>query len=166
MTRFDTGQPEAIDCLAEWASESHEYREKVVAPFQGTPLSPYEAAQALRTNFKLADLERQIRSALERIAELEAALTPKADASRSQDAPRLMDVIAVTNEVFGTNPTIEIDEDPETAGDAFVVFSVTCAGSPSELVKRRLEWHNRVAKIPPGSSGRFRLTIYPTHESK
>ncbi len=74
--------------------------------------------------------------------------------------PRLSDVVAITEEMFGT-PEVGILCDPEDPEVTFVVFTVKCTGQSTELVEKRIEWHEKVDSIPPGSSGRFRLSILP-----
>jgi hypothetical protein len=165
------------DCISfiwdEPDSEVRIPREKRVVSQRRAPLMPREAAQVLRSNFRIGQLERQMRIAMNEIVELKEAIAANVArnanivaASNDANDPRLLDVIGVTNDLFSTNPTVEIEDDPENPGNPMVVFMVSANGSPKELVNLRVQWHKRVYAISSGSSGRFRLAIYPKHEAK
>lgn len=122
------------------------------------------AAAKIEQNVHVAELERRIATLERDNRELRCEIQRiQAHSARQQselDDPRLSDVVAVTEQMFGT-PEINVLCDPEDPDISFVVFTVKCGGEVKDIVARRIEWHDRVGAIPPGRSGRFRLSIVP-----
>jgi len=75
--------------------------------------------------------------------------------------PRLSEVVRITQEMFQMLPTVEFVQDPEDHTHTFVVFTVRARGSALDIVRQRIEWHDRVDEVPPGASGILRLSIVP-----
>jgi hypothetical protein len=73
--------------------------------------------------------------------------------------PKLTEVLELTEKMFPGKPDVSVKRDPEDPENHFIVFTVEFSGTPKDSVQRRLEWHERVGKIPPGSSGSYRLSI-------
>jgi hypothetical protein len=71
----------------------------------------------------------------------------------------LAKVFAITEELFGFVPTIEIMHDPEEEGYSWRVVNVCGRGEPKELVDRQLQWHRRVATVKRDHA--LRLSIRP-----
>ena len=130
-----------------------------------TIVTPSEAAAKIERNLRIAELERRIAALEQANRELRAEVRrihdgPAARQQIDSEDPRLSDVVAMTEEMFGT-PEINVLCDPEDPETQFVVFTVRCSGEAKDIVTRRIEWHDRVDAIPPGRSGRFRLSIVP-----
>lgn len=134
--------------------------------FAAMPLSsPAEAAAKIEYNLRIAELERRVAILESANNELRAEVhrlqnSPERQESSGADDPKLADVVALTEQMFGT-PEINVMCDPEDPSISFVVFTVKCRGEAKDIVARRIEWHDRVDAIPSGTSGRFRLSIVP-----
>lgn len=129
--------------------------------------SPQEAAARIDQNLRIGELERsvltlqrQVRALEQQLSALSGEHQPQSLSTAVTADPRLSDVVVITEEMFGT-PEINVLFDPEDAGTPIVVLTVKCGGNAKELVDKRIEWHDRVNAIPPGSSGRLRLSIVP-----
>lgn len=124
--------------------------------------TPELAAQMVRQNLRIAELERQV---YELRARARDALPQDQRAVTSVRAkeydPRLADVLRMTQELFPGAVTTEVVDDPENPDNSFVVFRVSSPDAIQDIAERRIEWHTRLRRLPPGSSGSFRLSINP-----
>lgn len=73
--------------------------------------------------------------------------------------PKLADVLSITHELFPGRVGIELMFDPEEPEEHFVVVTVSVASDATDVIKRQLDWHHRVAETSPGDSGPLRLSI-------
>ena len=73
----------------------------------------------------------------------------------------LSDVVRMTQELFSGQVSTEVMSDPESPSESWVVLSVETTGDPKELVKRRCEWHERLARQFPECVRNLRLSICP-----
>ena len=76
--------------------------------------------------------------------------------------PDTIQVLRVTEEIFG--PHIEVEElvDPADPDAGYVSFTVEMSGELEELLDAEIEWGRRVEEVLPGSLERFRLNLVPT----
>jgi hypothetical protein len=111
------------------------------------------------------ELQNQIRECQREIVELrllvEHLLSKESQPSYTGRDPRLADVVAVTQELFPGEPTIDLSRDPEDPDNPFVVITVKARADSAELLNRRFKWHDRIRDLTPGHSGSLRLTIIP-----
>ena len=75
----------------------------------------------------------------------------------AQDHQRILDY---TKRLFGTDPTVKLDVDPETSEQFFVV-SALGAGSVDELVALDDTWHRDLRKAVGELADQYRLSIHP-----
>lgn len=123
-----------------------------------TSLTDVQAQSFVHLERRVAELEcatREIQSELRHLRNSRPCQSADTD-------PRLLTVIAVTEEMFGT-PEITVMCDPEDTDTTFVVFTVRAKGENPGLIDKRIEWHERINAIPPGCSGHFRLSIVPSN---
>ncbi len=75
--------------------------------------------------------------------------------------PNLSEVVRMTEEFFSAPVSVETMSDPESPGQAWVVLTVEATGEPKELVQRRCDWHERLARQFPECVGDLSLSICP-----
>lgn len=131
----------------------------------GTAVTPENGSGTAQHEQRMMHIERRISGLEESLRELREELRYLRDSRRDNiptaAEPRFCDLVAITEQMFGT-PEVTVLRDPEDPDVDFIVFTVKCAGEPDEIVEKRIEWHNRIDRIPSGSSGRFRLSVSPT----
>ena len=84
----------------------------------------------------------------------------KIESDKSELDPRIEDVVRITAEMFGSDPIVEVDSDPEEPEFPFVVFNVKYSGNSQEVLDMRKKWHRKVRNLQPGSSS-IRLSVTP-----
>ncbi len=109
----------------------------------------------------IGELERTVHLLQNQMAVLLAERRAGCLAVPYSDDPRLAEVVAITEEMFGNRPLISLINDPEHPDVSFLVLTVRSQGDVKQIVDKRLEWHEKIDRIPPGNSGSFRLTILP-----
>ena len=75
--------------------------------------------------------------------------------------PFLSKVMALCKELFGSVATVEPMLDPTEPTDSWLCFNVAATGSHADLLKRELQWHEKVEQLTGNRTGRYRLSIYP-----
>ena len=84
---------------------------------------------------------------------------------RSEQPPktehqRIAEIFRVTKEIFGyQDVSMQLLQEPRNASDEFMVFHVYFSGDPQDAVRKRIEWHYRVAEIVPDSYF-YRISIH------
>ena len=68
-------------------------------------------------------------------------------------------LVAISQEVFATIPTTEVIFDPEEPEYRYLVLTVTWDGEPKEVIRRRLQWHDRVRCLLPDHADVIRLSV-------
>jgi hypothetical protein len=147
-----------------WLPESEACRPALAATVGKSPFHLEDAV----ARFRIGVLEREVRTLRKQLRQIRHELNRlggKGEAAiagqvREHD-PCLRDVVRITQELFPGEVGIEILSDPEAADRSLVVFNVSARGSARDIVNKRVEWHQRVAKLRPGSSGALRLSIVP-----
>lgn len=124
------------------------------------PLSPLEAKDRIEHNLRIAALEREVRELKERVQKLETEKAAARPNATDRFDPGIAEVVAITSELFGT-AQVDIDRDPEEPDSVFVVFSVKSKGDISELVEKRITWHEKIRNTQHLYSGMLRLSIAP-----
>ena len=122
--------------------------------------TPETAAQIVRQNLRIAEVERQLREVRAEIGRLAKKQGARAVHAREPD-PCLADVVGITQEMFSGKVHVELVNDPEEPEHSYVVFRTSATGEISDIVEKRIEWHRRIMQLSPGSSGSFRLSIDP-----
>ena len=89
------------------------------------------------------------------------ALSVRSEDSLAAYESRIPDILAVTQEMFEGDPTIEISRDPEDPEHPFFVVTVHWRGEARAMVDQRLAWHERISKLHSGGVGVFRLSVIP-----
>ena len=84
-----------------------------------------------------------------------------AEQDKPSTAAGLTEVIRMTQELFSSPVAVEQMSDPEAPNESWTVLSVEATGDVKELVKRRCEWHERLARQFPGHAADLRLSIGP-----
>jgi len=73
----------------------------------------------------------------------------------------LMDIVAVTAELFPGEMGLEVEREPFSTDPPFLVVRVSSTGSSSEIVEKETRWHQRIWHIPGGRELNLRLFIIP-----
>lgn len=120
--------------------------------------SPSATAEIVRQKVRLASMEFELESLRSRVKKLESTASIR---ESSVGDPKIADVVLITQEMFGGIPTIEIVSDPEDFENPSVVITVRSSEDASGVIRKHLEWHDRIVKVRPGNSGRIRLSVVP-----
>ena len=106
----------------------------------------------------------EIEALEKRVANLEHSGSPPSTVGfgvpTEEFTAQLEQVVQVTQEMFGDSDT-QIEYDPEDPVTSYVVLTVSVVGKPTDLISRRIEWHQRIRPFTPGSHGTFRLSMIP-----
>ncbi len=70
-------------------------------------------------------------------------------------------IIEVCKELFPGEVAVESMIDPSEPGDPWLSFGVVAKGEIPAILKRELEWHERVFQLTSNHSGKYRLSIHP-----
>ncbi|HUG90093.1 MAG TPA: hypothetical protein VML55_04615 [Planctomycetaceae bacterium] len=60
------------------------------------------------------------------------------------------EILRITEELFGGTASVVIEEDPELPDVRYAVFETAARGDSAELVRLRLQWHERVEMVIGG----------------
>ena len=71
------------------------------------------------------------------------------------------DIMHLTEQLFPGTVSMERMSDPDSPQQAWVVLTVQAHGDSQQLLRRRCEWHERVALQVPEQVGGLRLSICP-----
>ena len=71
------------------------------------------------------------------------------------------EVLRLTEQLFPGTVSMERMSDPDSPHEAWVVLTVQAQGESQELLRRRCEWHERVALQFPEQVCGLRLSICP-----
>ncbi|MCE9555292.1 MAG: hypothetical protein K8T91_18225 [Planctomycetes bacterium] len=123
-----------------------------------TRRSPEQAAELIRHNLRISELERTVSGLIRRMEALEHA-GARLIANPIYDPP-IAKLVEVTKDVFGVETiSIDVQVDPADPGIPITVVEVNWDGAPSEVVARRIKWHRQLSNLTPGNSGIIRLSI-------
>jgi hypothetical protein len=75
--------------------------------------------------------------------------------------PFLSKITALCKEMFDSDVALEPLRDPSEPTESWLCFNVSAQGNHSDILKRELEWHDRVEKLTGDRTGEYRLSIYP-----
>jgi uncharacterized coiled-coil protein SlyX len=118
---------------------------------QSPPDSPPEAGELNQLRARLAALEAKISDLIgERSAQLEVDVE-----TVSNMAAQLR---RFTDELFDAESSIDIDSDPETNQNCFVVHVATAA-EVADIVRLNNEWHRRLIEVAGSAANSFRLSL-------
>ena len=84
---------------------------------------------------------------------------PAADLVSSAD---WSEVLRLTGELFPGPVSVERMSDPERPSETWAVLTVVAQGDAREIVRRRCEWHEQVARQFPEQFPGLRLSICPS----
>lgn len=67
----------------------------------------------------------------------------------------------LTHSIFPGELSVEVQSDPESPCERFIVFNVSALGPMDELVRRQRTWHDEVLRALPEALNHFRLSVMP-----
>lgn len=71
------------------------------------------------------------------------------------------EILALCNELFGSVATVEPMSDPSEPTESWLCFNVSADGDHAEILRRELEWHEKVERLTEDRTAKYRLSIYP-----
>jgi hypothetical protein len=157
------------DCDNPIDEKTEKTEKTAAAAVQKRTSSPVEAVAQLRETWRIAELERKLSDLIQLVSSISgelkvikcAALQTVA-APRDDSDPAIADVLSITHELFPGKVSLELTCDPSDTSVQIVIFNVRGTGAFENLIKKEIEWGNRVSQLPSRSSGILRLNVVPT----
>jgi hypothetical protein len=80
----------------------------------------------------------------------------------SEPDPKIAEIVAITRELFGCDPTIKVVHALDDPKCTLTVFMHEFHGEHSEFLKKRLIWYNYIRDILPTGIGILSWSNVPT----
>jgi hypothetical protein len=108
------------------------------------------------TETTLESLTQRVDALERRLAGVDSPASSKPEVSAV-----MASVKRISQELFPGPYSCSDESDPEFPDDTYVVISVESTGDLQDVVRRRVEWHERIRDLAPGLFGKLRLSISP-----
>ena len=110
-----------------------------------------------------SDVIAEMKGEIERLSGEICAVKRSLSAAQPHDGFRAVQihnaVVALTKRIFGAEPSIVQECDPEIAGEEYFVVTVAAQGAIEEIVARDCIWHAELTDVAGELSSRYRLSL-------